>query len=116
MAASTTTNCMKIDSVMFLLPGGAVLPQTSLLELGRDQVLEREDLVPFLLREELPFLHYDGVQALARLVALSGSLRALLVDYRLFGIGACVVWPRISQMRWVMRRAGNRLYLLEAEK
>ncbi len=41
---------------------------------------------------------------------------ALLVDYRLFGIGACVVWPRISQMRWVMRRAGNRLYLLEAEK
>src|SRR4029450_1100268 len=70
MAASTTTNCRTIEVV------------TLLLELGADQVLERKDLVPLLLAEELPLLDDDLVQALARHVALVGNLRALLVAER----------------------------------
>jgi hypothetical protein len=50
-----------------------------LLELGVDEVLEREHLVPLLLGEELPLLHDDLVQALAAYMTLVGDLGALLV-------------------------------------
>src|SRR5262249_35213987 len=53
MAASITTNCKKIETVMTSLLGGISRFGGSLLELGIDEVLERENLVPFLLAEEL---------------------------------------------------------------
>src|SRR4030095_13272762 len=82
MAASTTTNCSTIEIVMSSPLGGASRGPGSLLELGADEVLEREHLVPLLLGEELPLLHDHVVQALARLVALLGDLAALLVAER----------------------------------
>jgi hypothetical protein len=53
-----------------------------LLELRADQVLEREHLVPLLLRQQLALLDDDLVQRLAGLVALARDLRALLVAER----------------------------------
>src|SRR4029434_7792565 len=82
MAASTTTNCSAMEIVTLPPPGEDSRLRRSLLELRVDEVLEREDLVPLLLREELPLLHDDVVQALARLVTLVGDLRALLVAER----------------------------------
>src|SRR4029453_19270852 len=82
MAASTTTNCRTIETVIAPLPAESASPSGSLLELGIDQVLERKDLVPLLLGEELPLLHHDVVQALARHVAFVGDVGALLVAER----------------------------------
>src|SRR5262245_33537503 len=64
MAASTTTNCSAIETVTSA-PRCACAASGSLLELRTDQVLEREDLVPLLLGEELPLVHDDVVEALA---------------------------------------------------
>src|SRR5690606_19457481 len=82
MAARTTANCRTIDSVISGSLSWPAKGGRSLLELGRDEVLEGEDLVPLLLREELPLRHDDLVQALARLVALARDLGALLVAQR----------------------------------
>src|SRR5262245_57754895 len=81
MAASTTTNWSTIEIVMSPRRRESA-SRGSLLELGVDEVLEREDLVPFLLGEELPLLHDDVVETLARLVPLVGDLGALLVAER----------------------------------
>src|SRR5262245_39360246 len=78
MAPSTTTNCSTMDIIRVPLPLNAP-PTRSRLELGVDEVLEREDLVPFLLGEELSFVDDDVVQAAPRLVPFAGDLRALLV-------------------------------------
>src|SRR4030095_11547452 len=54
-------------------------PTRSLLELGVNQVLERKDLLPFFLAEELLLVHNNVVEAFACLVAFPGELSALLV-------------------------------------
>src|SRR4029453_8850220 len=81
MAASTTTNCRTME-IVIAPPRRARLPSGSLPELRVYEVLEREDLVPLLLGEELALLHDDLVQALAGQVALVGDLGALLVAER----------------------------------
>src|SRR6185436_10131221 len=73
MAASTITNSTTIVMLMW---------SSSLLELRADEVLEGEDLVPFLLGEQLALLHDDLVQALARRVSFVRDVRALLVAER----------------------------------
>src|SRR5215831_1754891 len=69
---------------LFAAPRGPATASSSLLELGVDEILKREDLVPFLLGEELLLLHDDVVEALAGLVAFPGNLGALLVAERGF--------------------------------
>src|SRR5262245_23759929 len=75
------------DTVVSFLVGrraGKAAALGSLLKLGVDEILKREDLVPFLLGEELLLLHDNVVEALTRLVAFPGNLGALLVPERGF--------------------------------
>src|SRR5262249_43765080 len=67
---------------LFVAARAKAAASSSLLELGVDEILKREDLIPFLLGEKLLLLHDDVVEALTRLVAFSRKLGTLPVTQR----------------------------------